>query len=126
MNKEIALPDITTEEDIKRLVDTFYASVNQDPLLEPVFNGHAQVDWPHHLPIMYQFWSSLLLGSASYKGQPFPKHMALPIGREHFERWLQLFHQTVDRLFSGDKAEEAKVRAQNVAYMFQYKMGLLR
>ena len=51
--------DILTREDIKLLVDRFYDKVQSDPLLGPVF---SHVDWPHHLPIMYNFWSSMLLG----------------------------------------------------------------
>lgn len=123
---ENPFPDIADEADIKRLVDTFYESVNQDPLLSSVFNDYAKVDWPHHLPIMYQFWSSLLLGTMTYKGQPFPNHIPLPISREHFEQWIKLFKQAVNSLFQGVKAEEAKLRAENIAHMFQYKLDYLK
>ncbi len=119
------LPDIATEADVKRLVDAFYEKVNADELLSPVFNEVAAVHWAHHLPVMYTFWSSILLGTASYHGRPFPKHLALPVGREHFDRWLQLFTGTVDALFEGDKAEEAKMRGYSIAQVFQYRMGLL-
>ncbi|MBC6608077.1 group III truncated hemoglobin, partial [Hymenobacter sp. BT188] len=50
-------PDIQNEADIKLLVDTFYNKVNADALLAPVFNEFAHVDWPVHLPRMYDFWS---------------------------------------------------------------------
>jgi hemoglobin len=123
---EIHRSDINDEADVKRLVDTFYDRVNADPLLAAVFNDVAQVNWPHHLPIMYRFWSSLLLGTMTYKGQPFPKHLPLPIGKEHFERWLELFKLTVDALFRGVKAEEAKLRAENIAHMFQYRLEYLK
>lgn len=116
--------DLATEEDIKLLVDTFYDHVNQDDLLSPVFNGFAKVDWSRHLPVMYNFWSSVLFGSIAYKGQPFPKHMRLPIERKHFSRWVSLFLQTVDELFEGTKAEEAKHKANSIARVFQMKMGL--
>ncbi|ARS36608.1 group III truncated hemoglobin [Pontibacter actiniarum] len=116
--------DLATEEDIKLLVDTFYDHVNQDDLLSPVFNGFAKVDWSRHLPVMYNFWSSVLFGSIAYKGQPFPKHMRLPIERKHFSRWVSLFLQTVDELFEGTKAEEAKHKASSIARVFQMKMGL--
>jgi hemoglobin len=117
------LPDITTESDIQTLVDTFYNKVNQDELLGPVFNAVAQVYWPKHLPTMYDFWSSVLFGTMRYKGRPFPKHLALPIEAEHFQRWLQLFYATVQENFCGPKAEEAKSKALNIASMFEYKMG---
>lgn len=116
------MPDIESETDIRLLVDTFYEQVNHDPLLDPVFNQVARVEWPRHLPIMYDFWSSILLGSARYHGRPFPKHLPLPIDATHFQRWLELFEATVDTLFAGPKAEEAKVRALNIATMFEYRL----
>ncbi|OKL41203.1 group III truncated hemoglobin [Pontibacter flavimaris] len=117
--------DITTEEDVKLLVDTFYDHVNQDGLLSPVFNDIAHTNWQHHLPVMYSFWSSLLFGSMAYKGQPFPKHLRLPIQQEHFRRWVVLFTQAIDELFEGPKAEEAKHKAKSIARIFQMRMGLL-
>jgi hemoglobin len=116
--------DITNKEDIKELVDSFYEKVNKDDMLSPIFNDVAKVDWPKHLPTMYQFWGSMLLGTMDYKGQPFPKHAALPVTREHFDRWVELFVKTVDEHFAGNKAEEAKQRGAGVAMIFQTKMGL--
>jgi hemoglobin len=116
------LKDIGTRENVELLVNEFYEQVQKDPLLAPVF-GH--VDWPHHLPIMYNFWSSMLLGDQTYQGNPFHKHVGLAIRAEHFDRWLQLFTRTVDENFSGAKADEAKSRAQSIAGIFQYKLGLL-
>ncbi len=113
--------DIEQREDIKIMVDKFYEKVKLDSLLGPVFSN---VDWPHHLPIMYDFWSSMLLGDQTYKGNPLQKHLALPIQREHFSRWLVLFKETVDENFKGEKAEEVKMRADSIAGIFQYKMGL--
>ncbi|MBJ6111607.1 group III truncated hemoglobin [Hymenobacter sp. BT523] len=115
-------PDITTEADVKRLVDTFYAKVNQDALLDPIFNGFAQVDWPRHLPNMYDFWSGLLLGTSRYRGRPFPKHVPLPIDASHFQRWVALFLMTVDELFAGPTAEEAKLRGQAIAQVFEARL----
>jgi hemoglobin len=115
-------PDIQTEADIKVLVDAFYDRVNADPLLAPVFNEVAHVDWPAHLPRMYDFWSDLLLHTSHYRGQPFLKHLPLPIAGEHFQRWLELFHTTVDALFAGPVAAEAHLRAQNIAQVFASRL----
>ncbi|MBF8965328.1 group III truncated hemoglobin [Pontibacter sp. FD36] len=117
--------DIRDEQDIKLLVDSFYAKVNEDDLLGPVFNGFAKVNWEHHLPIMYSFWSSVLFGTMAYKGQPFPKHMHLPVDRQHFARWVVLFTETADELFEGDKTKELKQKATSIAQVFQMKMGLI-
>ena len=74
---------------------------------------------------MYNFWGSILLGAASYSGQPFPKHMVLPITEAHFSRWVDLFLQTINENFDGPKAEEAIQRARSIALIFQSRMGIL-
>ena len=117
-----ATHDIITRDDIKTLVDRFYDKVKSDPLLGPVF-GH--IDWPHHLPIMYNFWSSMLLGDQTYRGNPLQGHLRLEINKTHFNQWLALFSETVDENFKGEKAEEVKMRAQSIAGIFQVKMGLM-
>ena len=114
-------PDIISRQDIQTLVDRFYDKVKSDSLLAPVF---SHVDWPAHLPVMYSFWASILLGEVGYTGNPFQKHVSLPISALHFRQWLVLFHQTIDENFSGDKADEAKSRASNIAGVFQFKLGL--
>ena len=113
--------DILSRNDIVALVDSFYKKVNADPLLAPVF-GH--IDWPKHLPTMYDFWSSMLLGDMTYRGNPLQRHLDLPIGGEHFSQWLKLFEETLDELFLGDKTEETKMRARAIAGVFQHKMGI--
>jgi hemoglobin len=116
--------EILSREDVQNLVDQFYARVNQDPLLSPVFNDFAKVDWAKHLPKMYSFWSSILLEEYSYKGRPFPPHALLPAKKVHYDRWLKLFSETVDSLFVGEKAEMAKLRAKNLASIFMSRLGL--
>jgi hemoglobin len=115
--------DITTRTDIVRLVDTFYQKVKADEVLSPVF---SHVDWPAHLPTMYNFWSSIVLGDQTYTGNPFMKHRELPISGMHFTRWLKLFMETVDQEFAGERSEEVKQRARSIAGVFQHKLGLLK
>jgi hemoglobin len=120
------LSDLSTTEDVRTLVDSFYDKVSRDDLLAPVFNDFANVDWATHLPIMYRFWESMLFGAGTYGGAPFPKHVVLPVQKEHFARWLALFIETVDAHFRGPKAEEAKGRAASIADTFAQRMGLLK
>jgi hemoglobin len=114
--------DIQNRKDIELLVNSFYIKVNHDALLSPVFNEFAGVNWETHLPIMYDFWSTMLLGNKSYRGNPFMKHIPLPVNKIHFDRWLQLFLETVEEHYVGEVAEEAKTRARNIAGVFQYKL----
>ncbi|OOQ61142.1 group III truncated hemoglobin [Mucilaginibacter pedocola] len=119
-------PGIFTIEDIKLLVDTFYERIKADALLGPVFNGVIQDNWAVHLEKMYRFWQTVLLNEHTYFGRPFPPHANLPVGAEHFDKWLALFTKTVDELFEGEKAEEAKWRAGKMAEMFQAKIAYFK
>jgi hemoglobin len=118
--------DITTLEDIKLLVDTFYSKVQKDEFIGPIFNEKIGDRWPEHLEKMYRFWQTILLEVHSYSGSPFPPHKQLPVAKEHFDRWMEIFTKTTDSLFAGPLAEEAKLRAKNMAEMFHYKIDYFR
>jgi hemoglobin len=114
-------PDITDRADVIHLVNSFYEKVKADDLLAPVF---AHLNWPAHLPVMYDFWNSLIFGDRTYNGNPFAKHKDLVIEGLHFDRWLLLFYATLDEHFAGPRAIEVKHRATSIAGVFKYKMGL--
>lgn len=78
---------------IMRLVFTFYRKVREDRVLGPIFEAHVE-DWPQHLYRMCAFWSSVVLMTGRYHGQPMQKHLALPIDARHFDHWLALFEAT--------------------------------
>lgn len=118
--------DILTLEDIKKLVDSFYGKVREDELLAPIFNERIQDRWPQHLEKMYSFWQTVLLQEHTYTGSPFPPHAQLPVDHSHFERWMKLFIATVDSLFEGEKANDAKERAGKMALLFQSKIEYYR
>lgn len=123
-------PDITSRDDVATLVDTFYEKVKRNPTLGYIFTDVAKVDWPHHLPRMYSFWSSILLGEQSYQGNPMVKHIELsritPLTEAEFSEWLRLFHETLDELFEGENAAEARSRAENIARLMLYKIQSAR
>lgn len=114
--------DIETLDDVKLLVDTFYAKIREDDLLKDVFNNVIQDKWAVHLEKMYRFWQTVLFDEHTYFGSPFVPHAKLPVEAEHFERWIQLFFGTVDNLFVGKKAERAKWQGERMAEMFLMKI----
>lgn len=114
--------EILTLADIKLLVDTFYQRIKDDELLAPIFNERIQDRWPEHLEKMYKFWQTVLLDQHTYLGAPFAPHAHLPIDATHFNQWMALFTKTVDELFTGLKAEEAKWRAAKMAELFEAKI----
>jgi len=116
--------DILSLEDVKHLVNSFYGKVREDETLAPIFNERIGNRWPEHLEKMYRFWQTVLLDEHTYFGAPFPPHASLPVQHLHFEKWLALFHKTVDELFVGQIAEEAKWRGNRMAEMFELKWSI--
>ncbi|MEC5158469.1 group III truncated hemoglobin [Chryseobacterium sp. MP_3.2] len=117
---------LETREDIEVLVNRFYDKVGQDETIGFFFTDIAKVDWTHHLPKMYAFWETLLLGNVSYKGNPmavhFPINAQVPLEKKHFEHWISLWTQTVEENFVGEMADLAIYKAKNIANLMGYKM----
>lgn len=113
-----ARADLVDRHDIEVLVRDFYRQAAMDVLLGPIF-AEAKVDWPTHIDTLVRFWSWQLLGEREYAGNPLrahePVHARTPFTHEHYERWLDLFTDTVDALFVGPNAELAKYRAAKMA-----------
>lgn len=120
--------DIESRNDIIELVNTFYHRVRADETIGYIFEEVAKVDWDEHLPKMYSFWSSLLLGEHSYYGNPMAKHIGLSkitaMTETEFSAWLRHFTATVDDLFEGAKATEAKIRGGNIARLMQHNIQM--
>lgn len=114
--------DILSLTDIKMLVDIFYERIRANDLLGPIFNSILNDRWSSHLEKMYRFWQTVLLQEHTYTGSPFVPHAKLPIDQLHFDTWLTIWNDTINDLFEGEKAEEAKWRGDKMAEMFLYKI----
>jgi hemoglobin len=115
--------DHVSEDGIRRLVDGFYAKVRRDPELAPVFLRAIPGDWGPHLDKMYAFWSSVMLITGRYKGNPVVKHLALPgVQPALFERWLALFNETATELFDDTVSAEFQAKAARIAESLQLAM----
>jgi hemoglobin len=119
-------PDIRTREDIEKLMVNFYEKVKHDPVIGFFFNEVVKMDWLHHIPVIVDFWETILLDNHVYAKNAMEVHYALnrksPIGKEHFDRWLELFSGTVNEMHQGPTAELAKTRARSIASLMQFKM----
>ena len=112
-----------TEDGLNALVEAFYARVRSDDELEPIFND-AINDWPEHLEKLTAFWSSVMLTSGRYKGQPVPAHMKHRdrITPALFNRWLDLWRRTTDDMMTPDAAEALQAKANRIAESLQLAM----
>lgn len=114
--------DIETRKDIDLLMKEFYTRAIDDETIGYIFTDVARLDLEKHLPIIGDFWESLLLGAKNYQKHgrnPLQIHGELneksPLRPEHFRRWLKIFSETVDENFAGTRAEFAKSRAEAIA-----------
>lgn len=110
---------------IQELVHRFYGRVREDNLLGPIFNTRV-ADWDKHLARLCEFWSSVILMSGRYRGQPMPLHARLPIEPLHFDRWLQLFAQTARETCPPAAARHFVERACRIAVSLELGIAARR
>jgi hemoglobin len=120
-----AIPANLDEARAATLVERFYDKVRVDPLLGPVFNPLVD-DWDAHKVLMTSFWATVALGSGHYRGNPLAKHQPLPIGMEHFQRWLALWRETAQQVLDADAATMMIGYAERIGYGMRVGMGLTR
>jgi hemoglobin len=112
-------------EEISTLVDRFYAKVRLDPTIGPIFNA-AIDDWPAHLSLLKDFWSTVLLTDRRYKGNPLAKHLELSLDPTHFARWLALFEETAREVMSPADAALIVAKSHRIAESFQAAIAYQR
>ena len=115
-----------TEEMIHDVVHSFYATIRTDPALGPIFRRVIGEDWGPHLAKMCDFWSSVLLMTGRFEGNPITTHVAVGgIRPTHFARWLHLFRQTVEKLCPPPAAEMFVMRSEMIARSLQRGIAML-
>lgn len=119
-------PDIRSRANIEILIEEFYRKAQRDPIIGHFFNKEVNNAWEEYIPTICDSWESLLLGTAKKKNSQLDiKQLfngAETIKPVHFQRWLSLFEKTIDENFEGEKAEEAKSKAKNIAALIQFKL----
>ncbi len=118
MNDTSPTPIALDRDGIQRLVHDFYADVRRDGELGPIFEAAIGAHWTPHLDRMVEFWSTVMLGTHSFRGNVFGKHVALAetsrVEPRHFLRWITLWHRHTGRLFEAEVAEEFQRTAHGI------------
>lgn len=119
-------PDLDSRENIAKMVNLFYEKVNKDKQISHFFKDVIMVNWEEHLPKMYDFWESVILGHSTYSGNPMQAHIHLneksPLKKADFDRWLELFQLNLKENFEGKYTEIASQRAISIATVMQLKI----
>lgn len=118
------MKDIETRADLELLLTEFYKIAPFDAEIGHHFDG---VDLASHLPVIVDFWEKVLFGKPVYFNNPLQIHQKLheksPLTLEHFRRWVEIFSATVDKLFAGRQAENAKLRAKMIAHSLNQNLN---
>lgn len=119
--------DIETREDLSRMLTAFYKKVFRDELIGRFFTEVVPLDLETHLPVITDFWEAIVFGHHTYRKNVMAVHKHIhhlsPIQKEHLDRWVQVFLQTVDEFFVGEKAELVKHRAASIATLMNMKLN---
>lgn len=126
MTETRQLHDIRDRGDIAALIEAFYGRAFADPVLGPIFIDVARMDLPAHMPVMCDFWETVLFQAGLYRGNAFNVHLDLhiqvPLTAMHFQRWLDIWEATDDDLFAGPKAIQAKVQAGRIGGLIRRRL----
>lgn len=114
ISESVAVETGIDEAMIERLVRAFYARVREDAVIGPIFAARI-TDWEPHLKRMCDFWSSVVLLTGRYSGQPMRMHAPLPVDARHFDHWLALFKETAEAICPPDAAAHFVFRARKIA-----------
>jgi hemoglobin len=119
------MKDIETREDLEILLTEFYTIATTD---KEIGHHFTDLNLTAHLPIIVDFWEKVLFGKPVYSGNPLSIHLRLnqktPLKFEHFVRWFEIFTRTIDKLFTGETAENAKLRAKMIAHSLNQRINL--
>ena len=121
--------DIKTRADIENFIKSFYEKVIVDETIGMVFTKIFPLNWEHHIPLITDFWETILLDNPVYKKNAMSVHFDInkifPLQKKHFNAWLHLFDITLNEMYEGPITELAKKRAEGIAKMMQIKMDVI-
>lgn len=121
------MKDIESRKDIELLLEAFYEKAFKDDLISHFFTKVVPLNLEEHIPVIADFWESVLLDAKGYRKNVMEVHLNISekskIEKQHLDRWVKLFTETVDEMFGGNKATIAKQRAASIATMMNIKIN---
>ena len=122
----MAKTDIRDRKDLEVLMNAFYSKLLQDTTINYIFIDVAKIDIKEHIPVIVDFWETILFQTGTYQKNAIQPHLDLNqktrFKAAHFKTWLSHFEETVDQLFEGETATRAKQRANSIATIMQIKL----
>jgi hemoglobin len=120
------MPDISSRNDIEKLMSLFYDKLLNDDAIGYIFTDVAKINLEKHLPHIVDFWEQNILQTGNYSNNVLKIHQDLnskiALNTSHFKTWLSHFNDTIDANFTGKNAETMKTRALSIATVMQIKL----
>ena len=118
--------DITSRVDIEFLIRDFYTAVKVDETIGFIFTEVVKLDFEKHIPVICDFWESVLLNNPVYHGNVMHKHIDLDkkvkLLPEHFDQWVTLFLSKTHQYFEGEVVDELVKRVKMLKPFMQFKV----
>ncbi|MDZ7678855.1 MAG: DUF1971 domain-containing protein [Acidimicrobiales bacterium] len=119
--------DLDSPGEILEMVTRQYAVVVQDDVLEPYFTPEQGfIDWQAHIGRVSDYWNHVLLFAPDYRIDPIEGHREVherrPFTEAALDRWLEIFHETIDTGWTGPVAEMAKKRGTGTAWAMAQRL----
>jgi hemoglobin len=119
--------DIESRGDIERMLYTFYRKAFADELIGYFFKEVVPLDLNIHIPVITDFWESILFNTHNYRKNVMAIHKQISdrstINKQHLDRWVKLFTETIVEEFEGPKAELMKQRARSIATLMEIRFN---
>lgn len=118
--------DLVSRADIEALLRRFYGRVMVDDVLAEPFAELRSKGLESHIPVMADFWATVLFRAGLYRGSALHAHRHVnqrtPLGGSHFVRWLTVWNGTIDEMFRGPIAERAKIQGARIAWAMHRRL----
>ena len=119
--------DIDSREDLVQMLTAFYKKAFEDELIGRFFIEVVPLDLTTHIPVITDFWEAIVFNTHGYRKNVMEVHQHIHqlsnIKKEHLERWVKLFTETVDEMFEGEKTTLMKHRARSIATLMDIKLN---
>jgi hemoglobin len=121
-----AVADLTCRADVEALLHRFYGQVMVDDVLAEPFTELRIKGLDSHIPVMADFWETVLFRAGLYRGSALHAHRHVhqrtPLSGHHFVRWLTTWNNTVDEMFQGPVAKQAKTQGARIAWAMHRRL----
>jgi len=126
----LELQSTITRENLETLVTSFYHKAMRDDLIGDYFTLElgeeiTNFEWLRHIDILVDFWASIFINDPEYNSDPYGPHFTIiGLKEKDFIRWVQLFAETSDKIYTPAVSKLFKEKAKFYAQEFMTRLNV--